>query len=176
MTDKSNKKKLTPIVSHIVAHTKNHVIGKDNKMPWHLPADLKFFKKTTMGKPIIMGRKTFESIGRPLPGRLNIIITRNKEFQAKGVEVTHSVLSALLLAARESDAEEIMIVGGANLYQQTLPYIDRVYQTRIDVEMEGDVFYPQLRNEEWEEISNEEYPADEKNKFNLQFLQYDRKS
>lgn len=167
---------IKPSIAHIVAHTENRVIGKDNKMPWHLPADLKYFKRVTMGKPVVMGRKTFESIGRALPGRLNIVISRNKQYKAGACETANSVISALLIAARESDAEEIMIIGGANLYKQTLPYIDRIYQTRIHTNMDGDAFYPELRSSEWTEVACEKFSSDEKNAYDLSFLCFERNS
>ena len=169
-----NDKMQHPIIAHIVAHTENRVIGKDNEMPWHLPADLKYFKRVTMAKPVIMGRKTYESIGRPLPGRLNIVISRNKAYQAEGCEVVNSIVSALLVAARETSADEIMIIGGANLYEQTLPMIDRVYQTRIHTELNGDAFYPVLSSNEWQEVACEKYFADAKNQYDLSFMQFDR--
>jgi len=167
---------LTPIVAHIVAHTTNRVIGKGNEMPWHLPADLKHFKKITLGKPVIMGRKTYESIGFPLPGRLNLVITRDKNYQAKGCEVVHSIESALMVAARESDSDELMIIGGANLYEQTLPIVSRIYQTVIDTELAGDAFYPKLSSSDWLSTEIGQHMADEKNQYDLFFYQLDKKS
>lgn len=127
------------MISLIVAHDKNHVIGQNNKMPWHLPGDLAYFKKTTMGKPIIMGRNTFESIGRPLPGRRNIVITRNNAYAADGIEIVHSVEEALELV---KDQEEIMVIGGQQIFTEVLPLADRLYITKIDFEFEGDTFFP----------------------------------
>lgn len=127
------------MISLIVAHDKNHVIGLNNEMPWHLPGDLAYFKKTTMGKPIIMGRNTFESIGRPLPGRRNIVITRNTAYTAEGIEVVHSVEDALELV---KDQEEIMVIGGQQIFTEVLPLADRLYITKIDFEFEGDTFFP----------------------------------
>ena len=123
----------------IAAMANNRVIGLDNKMPWHLPADLQHFKKVTTGKPVIMGRKTFESIGRPLPGRRNIIITRNSEYQAEGIETVTTPEAALELVV---DVEEVMIIGGGNIYQQFLERTERLYLTFIDLDVEGDTQFP----------------------------------
>lgn len=139
------------MISLIVAHDKNRVIGYENKMPWHLPGDLQYFKKVTMGKPVIMGRKTFESIGRPLPGRRNIIITRNPDYSAEGIEVVGSVDEALALV---SDVEEIMIIGGEQIFTQCLPLADRLYITIIHHEFEGDTYFPTY--EGWHLVSSED--------------------
>lgn len=127
------------MISLIVAHDKNHVIGYENDMPWHLPGDLQYFKEMTMGKPIIMGRKTFESIGRPLPGRRNIVITRNESYAAQGIETVPSLDAALALV---KDVPEIMIIGGAQIFEQSLPLADKLYITLIDHEFKGDTFFP----------------------------------
>lgn len=127
------------MISLIVAHDKNHVIGYENDMPWHLPGDLQYFKEMTMGKPIIMGRKTFESIGRPLPGRRNIVITRNESYAAQGIETVPSLDTALALV---KDVPEIMIIGGAQIFEQSLPLADKLYITLIDHEFKGDTFFP----------------------------------
>lgn len=128
------------MISLIVAHDKKHVIGYENKMPWHLPGDLKYFKEMTMGKPVIMGRKTFESIGRPLPGRRNIIITRNEAYTAEGIEVVGSLEAALKMA---KDAPEIMVIGGAQIFEQVMPIADKLYITLINHEFNGDTYFPQ---------------------------------
>ena len=138
------------MISLIVAHDKNRVIGYENQMPWHLPGDLQYFKKVTMGKPVIMGRKTFESIGRPLPGRRNIIITRNPAYSAEGIEVVSSVDEALALV---SDVEEIMIIGGEQIFTQCLPFADRLYITLIHHEFVGDTYFPAY--EGWKLVSSE---------------------
>jgi dihydrofolate reductase len=127
----------------IAARARNGVIGLDNRMPWHLPEDLAYFKRVTLGKPVVMGRKTFESIGRPLPGRLNIVVTRNPDWQAAGVQVAHSLDAALALAAAAAP-EEIMLIGGAELYRQALPQADVLYLTEIDAEFAGDAFFPEV--------------------------------
>lgn len=140
-------------VSLIVAMAKDRVIGKENGLPWHLPADLKYFKATTMGKPIVMGRKTFESIGRPLPGRKNIVITRNPEWQAEGITVCASLADARHQCV---DADEVMIIGGAQIYAATLPSVDRVYLTEVDTIVEGgDAYFPAIDESEWHEVSRE---------------------
>ncbi|MCK2157039.1 dihydrofolate reductase [Exiguobacterium sp. 17-1] len=129
------------MISHIVAYTKNRIIGRDNEMPWHLPADLAHFKKTTYGKPVIMGRKTFLSIGRPLPGRENIVITRDPNFHAEGITIWYDLDG---LAAFAESAEEVFLIGGGELFQQTLPLSKRIYATEIDAIIEGDVYYPEI--------------------------------
>lgn len=127
------------MISLIVAHDAGRVIGKDNAMPWHLPGDLQYFKQQTMGKPVIMGRKTFESIGRPLPGRRNIVITRNEAYVVEGIEVVHSLQEALALAA---DAPEKMVIGGEQIFTEALPLAERLYITHINATFEGDTFFP----------------------------------
>ena len=127
------------MISLIVAHDKNRVIGYENKMPWHLPGDLQYFKEMTMGKPIIMGRKTFESIGRPLPGRRNIVITRNKQYHSDGIEIVSSLDEALMLTKND---EEVMIIGGEQIFRLALPLANRLYITQINAEFNGDTFFP----------------------------------
>ena len=150
------------------------VIGKEGGMPWHLPADLKFFKSITMGKPIIMGRSTYESIGRPLPGRTNIVITRNTDFQAEGCRLAHSVDEALAMAQEES-AEEAMIIGGGGIYEQTLDRTDRLYLTQIAAHLIGDTHFPVINPEEWQEVSRRVHAADGDSPFDLTFVVLDRK-
>lgn len=159
------------IISLIAAIDRNHAIGKDGVMPWHLPADLKFFKRITMDKPVIMGRKTFDAIGKPLPGRLNIVVTRDTSWQHDGVYVAHSMEDALRAAA---EYEEVMIIGGANLYGQMLPDADRLYLTEIDAEFEADTFFPALDNAQWQEINREQHTADEKNAYPYSFVTLER--
>jgi dihydrofolate reductase len=150
-------------LSLIVAMTKNRVIGHHNKMPWRLPAELQYFKRVTMGHPIIMGRKTFDSIGRPLPGRRNIVVTRNANFHAPGVDVVHSLPAAIALCG-DADA---FVTGGAALYAEALPLADRLYLTEIDATLEGDTFFPALNAAEWQEISRESRPCDEANQYDV---------
>lgn len=133
-------------ITLVAAMAEGNVIGLDNAMPWHLPEDLKHFKATTLGKPVIMGRKTFDSIGRPLPGRLNIVITRQADWQHEGVTVVHSLQDALALAA---NVDEVCIVGGAEIYRQALPLADRMCLTHIRLSVAGDATFPQWQADEW---------------------------
>lgn len=155
-------------ISMIAAMANDRVIGKDNDMPWHMPADLAHFKKVTMGKPVIMGRKTFESIGRPLPGRKNVVITRNSNWSHEGVDVVDSPEKALDLL---SDVEEVMIIGGGNIYSQFLPQASKLFLTFIDLQVEGDTKFPNwLEVGDWVEIESEKHSPDEKNSYNYQFV------
>ncbi|RMG82437.1 MAG: dihydrofolate reductase, partial [Bacteroidetes bacterium] len=138
------------IISTIVATAKNNVIGKDNQIPWYLPADLRYFKKMTLNHHIIMGRNCYESIGRPLPKRTNIIVTRNPFFIASGCLIAHSVEEALELA-RENGEAEAFIIGGGQIYEQSRHLWDKIYLTEVDVEVEGDVFFPEIDPAQWEE-------------------------
>lgn len=158
------------MISLIVAHDKNRVIGYEKKMPWHLPGELKYFKEQTMGKPMIMGRKTFESIGRPLPGRRNIVITRNENYNAEGIEVVSSLEEALKLVSKE---QEIMIIGGEQIFKLALPIADRLYITKIDYEFQGDTFFPQY-GDEWTMISISE-PIEVPDGYAYTYYIYDRK-
>lgn len=159
------------ILSMIVAHADNRIIGKNNDMPWHLPADLAYFKKATLGKPIIMGRKTYESIGRPLPGRKNIVITRDSNYQAQGIDVVHSVADALALV---SDVEEAMVIGGGAIYQHCLPEAQRLYITHINADIEGDTYFPEYDLKDWQIVVSDVKEADEKNEYQLCFNVYER--
>ena len=145
------------MISLVVACGQNNVIGSDGGIPWHVPADLKQFKSLTMGKPIVMGRKTFQSIGKPLPGRPNIVITRHPEFAAEGIRVVNSLDAAIEQARALGD--EIMIIGGGEIYQAALPIADRIYMTRIELEPEGDVFFPELDAVDWQTTVLEEHAA-----------------
>ncbi|WP_368194902.1 type 3 dihydrofolate reductase [Aeromonas sp. R2-2] len=161
-------------ISMIAAMAHDRVIGKDNQMPWHLPADLAHFKRVTLGKPVLMGRKTFESIGRPLPGRRNLVISRNPNYQAEGIEVVGSVEAALALLAGSS-VEELMVIGGGHLYGQLLPRADRLYLTRIDLAVEGDTRFPAFDDGQWQRIECESHPADEKNPHPYSFETWQRR-
>ena len=144
----------------IAACAHDNVIGLDNSMPWHLPQDLKHFKATTLGKPIIMGRKTWDSLGRPLPGRLNLVVSRQADLQLEGAEVFADLASAIIRAeqwAREQGVDEVMLIGGGQLYAQALPQADRIYLTRIDLQVEGDAFFPAFSG--WQRIDCQEHPA-----------------
>ncbi|NQD94929.1 dihydrofolate reductase [Pseudomonas sp. CrR25] len=146
----------------IAALAQNRVIGRDNQLPWHLPADLKHFKALTLGKPIIMGRKTWDSLGRPLPGRLNLVVSRQVGLQLEGAEVFPSLDAALVRAeawAREEDAEELMLIGGAQLYAQGMAEADRLYLTRVVLNPEGDAWFPEVGEADWHLASSIEHPA-----------------
>ncbi|MCE9680883.1 dihydrofolate reductase [Halomonas alkalisoli] len=149
-----NDETLVP-VAMIAALSRNRVIGVENQLPWYLPEDLRFFKRMTQAKPLVMGRKTFVSIGRPLPGRLNIVVTRDSTFQHDGVRVCHDLASALALADQQATidgCEEIMVMGGGEIYAQALPFASRLYLTEVDVEVEGDARFPELDSQQWEEV------------------------
>ena len=161
-------------LSLIVAMAKNRVIGKENKMPWHLPADFAYYKKTTTGHPVIMGRKTFESIGRPLPARRNIVISRNANFGANGIEVVSSLDAAIKACANRNTHEEAFVIGGASLYSEALARADRIFMTEVDATPEGDTFFPLLNMKQWRELSRCRYPADEKNAYAMQFAVLER--
>lgn len=162
--------------SMIVACANNGVIGIDNRLPWHLPNDLKYFKKVTMSKPIIMGRATFDSIGRPLPGRLNIVITRNELWSADGVEVVHSLEAAIDRASshcRENGIDEVMIIGGAKIYEASTAVVDRLYLTRVDAEVEGDAYFDRSKLDDWKCVSSECFDPCEQNPFRYCFEIYE---
>ena len=155
----------------IVAVAKNGVIGRNNQLPWHLPQDLKYFKSVTLGKPVIMGRKTYESIGRPLPGRANIVITRNPEWVAEGVKVAHSFGEAVQVA-NGLGTSEAMIIGGAEIYKAALSVVQRIYLTRVDLEPDGDAFFAEPDSSIWSLISSVDGEADTSPGYT--FLTYDR--
>lgn len=161
------------IVSMIVAMAEDRVIGKDNQMPWYLPADFAWFKRCTLGKPIIMGRKTYESIGRLLPGRQNVIISRDQNYTVEGGLVVSSIDAALVAV---DGAEEVMIIGGGNIYQAYLPLATRLYITHVDLNVEGgDTRFPDI-GAGWTKVFSEHCPADEKNVYNMEFTIFERTS
>ncbi len=159
-------------VSLIVAVSQNNVIGKDNRLPWHLPEDLKYFKNTTWAMPIVMGRKTWESLGKPLPGRTNIVITRNNGFKADGAVVVNSLEEAEKIA-REQDTKELFIIGGAEIFNMALPLANRLYLTRIHHEFEGDVFFPPVDETKWKLVFRRDCQPDEKNKYAYSFERWE---
>jgi len=161
------------IVSAIVATADNNVIGKDNDIPWYLPADLKYFKKTTLNHHIIMGRKSFESIGRPLPKRTNIVISRNPYFIATNCIKASSVEEALTIA-HDNGEEEAFIIGGGQIYELSKAYWDRVYLTEVHAKVNGDIYFPPLLEENWRLISEEAHQADEKNEYDFTFKVLER--
>lgn len=162
--------KLNMIISLIAAMDKNCLIGSNNGLPWHLPADFKHFKEVTLGKPVIMGRKTFESIGRPLPGRKNIVVSRHG-FNADGIESAASIDEALNLVDNEA---EVMIIGGANFYEQMIGQAHRLYLTHVDAKCEGDAWFPEFDKEGWKIIDSYHVDADEKNNYSFDAVTYER--
>jgi len=160
------------MISIIVATAQNNAIGNKNQLLWHMPADLKFFKATTTGHTVIMGRKTYDSVGKPLPNRRNIVITRKKDLVIPGVEVTHSLDEALRLCDL---SDEIFIVGGAEIYAQSMDRCDRIYQTLIYGEFEADTFFPPILQDLWQLTSESYHEADEKNPYDYNFMIYERK-
>lgn len=177
-------------ISIIVAASENNVIGRHNSLPWDLPDDLKYFRDKTAGHPIIMGRKNYESIGRPLPKRKNIIVTRDREYKVEGCEIASSLDEAIMYAHKDNDPtspstladglrgagkEEIFIIGGGEIYRQAMDKCNYVYLTRIHAWIAGDVTFPEIDENVWEEVERVEHPADERHKFSFSFLTYKRK-
>ena len=163
------------LISIIVAVSENGVIGKDNQLLWRLPDDLKRFKKLTLGHPIIMGRKTFDSIGKPLPGRTSIVITRNPDFKLEGVMVVHSLEKAVE-EARKIEEQEIFIIGGGELYRQALPVTNKLYVTEVETVTSGDTFFEIKDPENWIETERIVHKADERHLFGFNFVDYVRKN
>jgi len=164
-------------IALIVAMSRNRVIGRNNKLPWYLPEDLKYFKRVTVGKPIIMGRKTFESIGRPLPGRLNIVVTRNAEWSAEGVTAVTDLDQAFARAEAQATidgVDEVMVIGGGHIYEAVLPRADRLYLTQVHAEVAGDAWFPVVDWDQWEEVSREDYSGNEKNPYDYSLVVFDR--
>jgi len=162
------------IISMIAAMGENRELGLDNELLWRLPVDMKFFRETTMGKPILVGRKTYESFGgKPLPGRKNIVITQDESYRSEGAIIVHNIDDALAAA---QDAEEIMIIGGASFYQQLLPRADRMYLTYVHQTFAADSWFPEFNQDEWQEISRRDNPADEKNPYSCTFVVFERKA
>ena len=152
---------------------RNRLIGNNNELPWHLPADFSHFKAVTMGKPIIMGRKTYESIGRPLPGRVNIVLSRNPDIKFDGVVCVNSFEEAVTVVP---DADELMVIGGSTVYEMLMPKIDRMYLTYVDAEFEGDAWFPEIDENVWQESASQLRPADDNNKYDCRFVTLDRRS
>lgn len=163
------------ILSLIVAVAENNAIGIHNTLPWYLPEDLKFFKRTTMGKPIIMGRKTFESIGQPLPGRLNIVLSNNKNLVVPEGVLVYSDVDAAIERLQNENVEECFIVGGGKVFEATMSYIDRMYITRVHTNIpEADAFFPDVDHTHWKLAWEEKHKADDKHKYDYTFQQYER--
>jgi dihydrofolate reductase len=162
------------MISAIVAMDRNRAIGHQNQIPWYLPADLAFFKRTTLNHCVIMGRNTWHSIGRPLPKRINIVITRDPYFTGDGIMVVHSIKEAYL-CAYDNKETEAFVIGGGDIYRQSMEDWDRIYITEVDTEVpEATVFFPELEADQWREVSREPHPADEKNEFAYTFVVYER--
>lgn len=164
-------------IALIWAMARNGVIGRDNKLPWYLPEDLKYFKRVTTGKPVIMGRKTYDSIGRPLPNRTNIVVTRDASLTLEGVKVVTSLDDALDIARAESvisDVEEVIVMGGAEIYAQALPHADRLYVTLVHAEVEGDAFFPPIDLGAYQELAREDFNAEGPNPYDYSFVVYER--
>lgn len=162
---------MTSHLALIAALARNRVIGRDNRLPWHLPADLRFFKRTTMGKPLLMGRRTWESIGRPLPGRRMIVLSRDPGYQAPGCTVARSLDEAVEIAGT---VPEIMVIGGATLYQQTLPRAERLYLTLVEADVPGDAWFPEWDQRDWRLVWEESRPADVEHAWPYRFQQRER--
>jgi len=160
------------VITLIVAVADNGVIGRDNTLPWHLPEDLKRFKRLTMGKPMIMGRKTFESIGKPLPGRRNIVVTRDTNYHREGIEVVHGTDEALAVTA---DAPEVMVIGGAELFRTALPLAGRIHLTRVHGNIEGNVMWPALDTRQWEVIERERHESDDRHAYAMTFEVWEKR-
>jgi len=156
----------------IAAMDINRLIGNNNQLPWHLPADFAHFKAVTMGKPIVMGRKTYESIGKPLPGRVNIILSRNPDTNFDGTVCVGNIKQAMVVVP---DAEEIVVIGGSTIYDELLPVADRMYLTYVEAEFDGDAWFPVFEDSEWQEIESETRLADDKNHFNCRFVTLEKR-
>lgn len=161
----------------IVAMSRNRVIGRNNSLPWYLPEDLRYFKRVTLGKPIIMGRKTYESIGRPLPGRMNVVITRDPEWRADGVTVVATLEEARQRAGAQAEIdgqEEIMVIGGGEIYAMALPDTDRIYLTQVHADIDGDAFFPAVDWDQWQESWREDHAASDNNPYDYSLVVLDR--
>ncbi len=164
-------------IALVAAIAENNVVGKDNQMPWYLPEDLKHFKQLTLGKPIIMGRLTYESIGKPLPGRTNIVVSRQKKYQPTGVEVAASLADALSLAesiAQADGLDELMVIGGAQIYIEALPLADTLYLTEIHKVIEGDAYFPEVEWRRWEESDRQDFRGNSPESLDYSFVTYFR--
>ena len=165
------------IISLIVAASENNAIGKDNKLLWHLPNDMKFFKNTTWGMPVIMGRKTYDALtGEPLPGRFNFVITRQKDWQPGNEKVTVTPsLGLALKGAEATDCKDAFVIGGGEIYREAMPIADRIYMTRVHAKLDGDTYFPPIDDTEWQLTDNRDFPADEKHAYAYSFQVWERK-
>ncbi len=160
-------------ISFVVAAANNNAIGKEGRIPWHLPNDLKYFKNVTWGMPVLMGRKTFESMGKMLPGRKNIVLTSNSNWEANGVLTVKTIEDALFVAG-QTDALELMVIGGGEVYKNLMNKVKRIYMTRVNAEPDADTFFPPIDLKEWHLVSKQEHKADEKNSFDHSFELWER--
>ena len=156
------------VISHLVAASENNVIGVKNQIPWHLPNDLRFFKNKSWGMPVIMGRNTYESLEKPLPGRINIVLTSKNDWHRDGVSIAHNLEEAIDMAC-QSDCNEIFIIGGGEIFAQSMNLVNRIYLTLVHATIDGDTFYPSFDKSKWQLISEDPHPADEKHKFAYTF-------
>ncbi|HXS37380.1 MAG TPA: dihydrofolate reductase [Flavipsychrobacter sp.] len=163
------------ILSIIVAVSDNNAIGINNQLPWYLPEDLKFFKRTTIGKPVIMGRKTFDSLGRPLPGRLNIVISHQKDLKLPQGVLLYDDLKEATDRVREEQVDEAFVIGGGKIFEEVIPYIDRMYITRVHATIQGaDAFFPDIDHSHWKLVWEEKHQADDLHKYSFAFQKYER--
>lgn len=163
------------ILSAIVAHDRNNAIGKDNQLPWQLPEDLKFFKNTTLGKPVIMGRKTYDSLGKPLKGRLNIVLSRQKDLALPGEVAIYDSIEGAIKWLESANVEEAFIIGGGRIFEETMPLFDKMYITKVDTVVEdADAFFPHIDHSHWKLTWEEAHKADEKHAFDFTFQLYER--
>ncbi|MGN6293200.1 MAG: dihydrofolate reductase [Chitinophagaceae bacterium] len=162
------------IITLVVAASRNNVIGKDNQLLWRLPNDTRYFKNVTWGMPVIMGRKTFESLGKPLGGRTNIVLTRNSGWKAPGVTTVKNLDDALFLA-KEMDVKEVMVIGGGEIYKMAMPKAGRIHITRVEADLEGDAYFPEIDPLLWKLVSREDHPADEKHQYAYSFQVWERR-
>lgn len=160
-------------ISFVVAAANNNVIGKDNQLVWNLPNDMKFFKNVTWGMPVVMGRKTYEALGKPLPGRKNIILTRQADWKAAGTVAVKSFDDAVLLV-KEMDVKEMMVIGGGEIFKMLMPKASRIYMTRVDAAPEGDAFFPEIDPKEWKLVSRKDHQVDIKHAYNYSFQVWER--
>jgi len=165
------------IISLIVAASENNAIGKDNKLLWHLPNDMKFFKNTTWGMPVVMGRKTYDALaGEPLPGRFNFVITRQKDWHPRNEKVTVTPsLGLALKGAEATDCKETFVIGGGEIYREAMPIADRIYMTRVHARLDGDTYFPPIDEKQWQLTDNRDFPADEKHAYAYSFQVWERK-
>jgi dihydrofolate reductase len=159
----------------MAAMSENRIIAHDGEIPWHIPADLKYFKVMTMGKPVIMGRKTFEALGKPLPGRPNIVLTTDKSFEASGVEVILDFRAALE-RARRFGTDEVFVIGGGEIYKLALPYADRIYLTEVHAHVGGDTYFPDLPTSDWQEVSRNRFKKEDEATYDCSFVILERRS